>query len=203
VISQYRGNIFNEIYEVCYVGEAVPFAGLTENDLEDLILLKPDYIIVDLFTDVYQDVVLGNQDAEEGGIHLLEATGNSRMKVYQHSSEYMMHFRRGFDLFYQEIKRKLPNTKIIMHRIRILSELTANRNRVNISMDIMNDINVSFFMLEEIVSKYSVKIIDVSKNMKTQEEDPKQSKCSHITDDLLYCDRFIGQLNYYCLMDLI
>jgi hypothetical protein len=203
IISLRKGDIVGEIYDICYVKEAVPFGGLSEEDLEELILSKPDYIIFDLFTDVYQDAVLVNQETEETGEHLLEGTGNSRLKVYQYSTDCIIQFRRGFDLFYQAVRNNLPNTKIVMHRIRMVSELMVGRSRINITQDIMNDINVSFFMLEEIVSKYNLKIIDVSRNMKTPEEDPSQNKCSHITDDALYCDRFIGQLNYYCLIDLI
>lgn len=203
VLNQRRGQVFNEIYEVCFVKEAAPFASITEEDLEALILSKPDYIVFDLFADVCNNVIFENQHAGEEFIQLLEGTSNSHINVVQQSDEYILQFRRGFDRFSQAVKKRLPNTRIILHHIRMGSESQLSKRHLNVSQDIMNDINVSFFVLEEIVTKYNIKIIDVAKNMKSREEDPRQIKRNYITDDLIYYDRFIGQLNFYCLVDLL
>lgn len=203
VILQRRGQIFNEIYDICFIKEAAPFANVTAEDLEALIEAKPDYVIFDLFADVCSNIIMENKHVGESVIQLLEATSNSQISIIQQSDDYILQFRRGFDRFSQVLKSKLPNAKIIMHHIRMGNENPFGKTRLNISQDIMNDINVSFFVLEEIVSKYNVKVIDVTRNMKTREEDPRQFKRSYLSDDSMYYDRFIGQLNYYCLIDLL
>ncbi len=201
--------IINEVYEICYMREAISFLNLVEEDLEALVIAKPDYIIFDLFTDVYLRVISESVnmevacDSEDARIRISNGSDISRKSMGYQTTDFIMSFRRSFDKFYKEVRLKLPNVKIIMHRLKLISELVEHPNYDNLPNQILSDMNISFFMLEEVMSRYMIKVIDVTTNRSIVKERAGQNKGSYITYKDKYTDAFINQFNNICLIDLL
>lgn len=173
-----------------------------------MIISKPDYIIFDLFADVYFGVLQRCQNKEEvfvkeeKRISLSDGTNNTTTNIYYQTSDTIT-FRRCFDRFFQEVKKKLPKSKVIMHRMKLSPEFFDNPSHGKLPYDILNDFNFSFFMLEETIQKYNITKIDVFSNSENPGEcrDLCKSKTMHFCNR--YYDSFINQFNNICLIDML
>lgn len=207
-LSKKSSKLVNDIYEICFMKEDTSFVDLIPEDLEEIIKSKPDYIIFDLFADVYHVTVQKSQDQEvdyhrEASIGVSNGTNNTRTNISYQTSDYSMVFRRSFDRFYHEVRKKLPKTKVIMHRIKLVAEFFENPKHNNLPYHLQNEVNVSFFLLEEITQKFNIKTIDVFSNHKTPREKIVEEQDSYTRFEKKYYNRFMNQLNSICLIDLL
>ena len=111
--------------------------------LKELISLKPDYIILDLISDVQYDLIsiensyVTNIKGKTNKIGM-DLNNLKVINIFDNKDEYLNLFKQSFDKFKLFIKENLPNTKLIIHKAKFaysyLDECMVARSFKNLNL---------------------------------------------------------------------
>lgn len=182
--------------------------------LEELKISNPKYIIIDFYADIRYGVLkIGSNYITNNPNHIKKTNFYKEKKFdYQYNLTnntelYYEIFKKSFQSFFEYIKNNLPNTKLLVHKIRftdVYKDKSGNKKVFYEDkykyIDLENKLSSKFY--EYIQQNYDVTIVDMS-------EVEYLADSNHIWGlypyhyEIKYHNDFINKLNKICLKDLL
>lgn len=190
-------------------------ADFNKKYLKEIIKNKPDYIIIDLYSDVRYGIIkykgsyiTNNPDkVQKTNMYMKNKSLFEQNKLHiLNNKEYKEMFFEAFDRFYKYVKENLPNTKIILNKATYAYYYVDENNVVNLFSNKWSFIDKQIEVWNElnniIASKYNIEVIDMSSDIYMGDKNHLW-KCSPYHYENKFYRDFLNRLVKICLKDML
>lgn len=182
--------------------------------LQEIVKSKPEYIIIDFYADIRYGILKIGENYITNNPNNIKKTSFYKDKKFDYqytlakdTEIYFELFKDSFERFYKFMKEKLPNTKLIVHKIRFTDSYIDKDGSIKLFthskynfIDIENRLSNKYY--DYIKTNYDLYMIDLS-DTEYLAESRHLWGLTPYHYEIKYHNDFMSQLYKICLKDLL